>query len=120
MSTTRTYDGTPTGALIESDTNPWVEVNGWVVDWSTYDGPRAECPCGDEHDAPIPGVIAPIDTAEGINRCDAAGVFPGDLDAALALARLVGGVVKFEAADPDELTSDDEMRFERRILDEGR
>jgi hypothetical protein len=36
-----------------------------------------------------------MDTDEGIQRCDAADVFEGDLDAALALARVVGGIVKF-------------------------
>ena len=97
---TETYDGTPTDSLIANDTNPWVEVNGEPVDWSTYDGPQAACPCEDFHDAPVPGVIAPMDTEEGINRCDAAAVFDGDLDAALALAQLVGGVAKFYVHDP--------------------
>ena len=98
MSTATTYDGTlPDGVLIASDTNPWVEVAGEPVDWTTSTLPEAACPCG-EHPTVLPGVIAPIDTEEGINRCDAALLFDGDLDAALALARLVGGVVKFETA----------------------
>ena len=117
MSTVETYTGAPTGSLIADGTNPWVEVAGEPVDWTVYHGPRAECPCGDGHDVPVPGVIAPIDTADGVNRCDAAQLFDGDLDAALALARLVGGVVKFEVATDDE---DDDLRHERRLLDEGR
>lgn len=107
------------GPMIASDTNPWVEVDGKPVDWTTSTLPQVECPCG-EHLTVVPGVIAPIDTPEGVNRCDAAETFDGDLSAAFALARLVGGVVKYEAADPADLTSDEELAFERRILEEGR
>lgn len=92
------YDTLPDSARIASETNPWVEVDGVPVDWTTVDLPRTPCPCDEEHDALVPGVIDAMDTNEGIQMCDSTDVFEGDLDAALALARLVGGVVKFEAA----------------------
>jgi len=99
MSATLTYDGTlPDGVMIASETNPWVEVDGEPVDWTTSTLPRVPCPCDEDHAALVPGVIDAMDSDEGVQRCDASGVFDGDLDAALALARLVGGVVKFEAA----------------------
>jgi len=101
MGATLTYDGTlPDGVLIASDTNPWVEVAGKPVDWTTSTLPRTPCPCDEDHLALAPGVIDAMDTDEGIQRCDAANVGDsfGDLDAALALAQLVGGVVKFETA----------------------
>lgn len=91
-----TYDGTPFDGCIQSDTNPWVEVAGVPVDWTARDQSTwTVCPCEDMGSTPLAGVIAPMDTPEGVQRCDACGAFDGDLDAALALARTVGGVVRF-------------------------
>lgn len=90
------YDTLPDGVLIADGTNPWVEVDGVPVDWTTVDLPRVPCSCDEEHDALVDGVIDAIDSPEGIQRCDSAETNLGDLDAALALAKLVGGVVKFE------------------------
>ena len=91
------YDTLSDGVQIESETNPWVEVNGKPVNWTTSTLPRVNCPCDEDHAAIVPGVIDSMDTDEGIQRCDAADVFEGDLDAALALARVVNGTVKFSA-----------------------
>lgn len=98
--TTTTYDGSDIGdAKIESDTNPWVELDGEPVDWMRVLLPRRACPCGESGKVLIPGVLDAMDTPEGIQRCDTCNTYPGDLDAALALAKLVGGVVKFTQED---------------------
>lgn len=90
------YDGTRTDVMIADRTNPWVEVDGVPVDWTKVDLPRVECPCGEQFKVVLAGVLEAMDTPEGIQRCDTCGIYPGDLDAALALARLVGGVVKYQ------------------------
>lgn len=96
MTTAVIYDGTlPDGVLIEDQTNPWVEVDGVPVDWTTTDRPRVQCPCDEMGQVVLAGVLDAMDTPAGVQRCDACGTYDGDLDAALALARLVGGVVKF-------------------------
>lgn len=100
---TVTYDGTDTDRLIASDTNPWVEVDGKPVDWTTTTLPRTECPCGEMGHVIVPGVLDGMDSEHGVQRCDTCNTYPGDLDAALALAQLVSGVVKFHA-DPAPLT----------------
>lgn len=115
----RTFDGTyDDNALMVPGTDPWVEIDGVPVDWTTCncgsgpntplslhasicsrraaDRPNACETCAGE---PVAGVIAPMNTREGIQRCDECERFEGDLDAALALARLVGGTVKYVAAD---------------------
>lgn len=86
------------GVMIADGTDPWVEVDGVAVDWMTHpllkdstpDLPRCNCP------ASTPGILPAMNTPEGIQRCDECQMFDGDLDAALALAKKVGGVVKFE------------------------
>lgn len=91
----------PDRRLIADGTNPWVEVptrtGSIVVDWSqsTLAGdPDNDCDgCAG---GPLPGVIAPMDTEIGIQRCDTCQRFDGDLAAADALARIVGGVARFE------------------------
>jgi hypothetical protein len=94
-----TYDGTPTDALIADGTNPWVEVDGAPVDWTAHPGPRAACPCGEMGEVVLPGVLEAMDSAHGVARCDACSTaghgYDGDLDAALALAKHVGGIVKY-------------------------
>lgn len=95
MSVEAIYDGTPIDVQIEDRTNPWIEVDGVPVDWTTIDLPRIPCPCEDMGLVVLPGVLDGMDTPQGVQRCDGCDAYPGDLDAALALARLVGGVVKF-------------------------
>lgn len=93
--TIATYDGSPIVGLIEDGTDPWIEVEGKPVDWTTSTLPRVPCPCGENGEVVLAGVLDGMNTAVGIQRCDACDTYPGDLDAALALARVVGGVVKF-------------------------
>lgn len=54
--------------------------------------------------SPVAGTLPAMDTPEGIQRCDECQVFPGDLEAAQALADMVGGVVRFVkyVSDDDE------------------
>lgn len=94
-----TYDGTPTGLMIADGTNPWVEVDGAPYDWTTNPLPLdpdgdPECAC---NLSPLAGTLDAVDDEYGIQRCDECQRFDGDLDAALALAHLVGGIVRFEA-----------------------
>lgn len=99
----KTFDGTYADfTLIASGTDPWVEVDGKPVDWVAKNLPTdPDNDCESCADMPISGVIAPINTREGIERCDECKRFEGDLDAAFALAKLVGGAVKYET-DEDE------------------
>lgn len=90
------YDGTPIDGLIKDRTNPWVEVDGKPVDWTESPLPRVACPCEDMGQVVVPGVLDGMDTPEGVQRCDGCGIYESDLDAALALAKRVGGVAKFE------------------------
>lgn len=63
-----------------------------LLEWAGV--PEFPCDsCGDI----LPGVIEDMDTHEGIQRCDECSVYDGDLEAALALADHVGGVVRFHA-----------------------
>lgn len=91
----RTFDGSPSSSLIESGTNPWVEVDGQPVDWVASPLPRQPCPCGEMGRVILAGVLDGTDTPQGIQRCDICSTYVGDLEAALALAQLVGGTVKF-------------------------
>jgi hypothetical protein len=80
--------------MIADGTNPWVEVDGVPVDWVEREPlhPVNDCGlCGDFLD----GAIAAMDTNEGVQRCDECDLFEGDIEAAEALARLVGGVVEW-------------------------
>lgn len=110
MMTAVVYDGTlPEGVLIADRTNPWIEVDGEPVDWERwslanldkldFDGCEEGCGAGG---TPLAGVIAPMDTVIGVQRCDTCDVFPGDLEAAQALAATVGGVVMFEPMSDSE------------------
>lgn len=104
-----TYTGEPLTEMIADQTNPWVESHGqpinWtrhpVSDWRARYGVTEVTDCeGCEHSI-LPGVIESMDTPEGIQRCDSCQRHRGDLDAALALAALVGGVVRFEIEDDE-------------------
>lgn len=97
------YDGAlAEGVLIRDGTDPWIEVDGVPVDWSASSLPRrVQCPCGEGFVVIEPGVIDGMNTPHGVQRCDACSTYDGDLSAALALARRVGGVVKFETAEED-------------------
>lgn len=86
----------PDDVFIADGTNPWIEVDGVAVTWPRADlaaAPGNDCDCFDQ---PVPGVLAPMDSDVGVQACDECKLFPGDLEAAQALAALVGGVVKFE------------------------
>lgn len=92
----RSYDGIlAPWVLIEEDTDPWVEVNGEPVDWTSSTLPRVPCPCGENGEVVEPGVLDGMNSPHGVQRCDACSTYDGDLDAALALARRVGGVARF-------------------------
>lgn len=81
-----------TDALIHGHTNPWIrDPHGADVDLAERFGhfPTAtDSPCGEC--GPLPGTLAPMDTHRGIQRCDACDLYPGDLDAAAALAASLG------------------------------
>lgn len=62
------------------------------------------CGCG-----PLQGVLAPINTREGVQRCDDCHTYDSDLDAALALAVRIGGEVKFWQHDSDRLATLDDL-----------
>lgn len=89
----------PEGVFIASGTNPWVEVDGKPVDWLAidlrlYDRAGNDCDgCGNV----VPGAIEAMDTPEGIQCCDECLRIEGDLEAAQALAEIVGGTVHFFA-----------------------
>lgn len=70
-------------ALIERDTDPWIEDPSGVV--ITFVGPGMVGGCGDGGHV-IDGVLAPMNTDEGIQRCDACDLYSGDLEAAAAIA----------------------------------
>lgn len=99
MTDIRTFEGAlQPGWLIAEVTNPWVEAGGHEVDWTRVDFPPAVGnKCETCWDSPIPGTLPAMDSPTGIQRCDACEKFEGDLEAALALAKLVNGVVRFEA-----------------------
>lgn len=82
------WDGSP-DALIESETDPWVsDPTGLTVDLVVAgDGVLGEC---GELGHFLPGVLAPMNTDEGIERCDACATFDSDLDAARAVATSFG------------------------------
>lgn len=91
--------------LIASRTNPWVEVNGEPVDWTdpVWNNQRVVRPqCDTCNGTILPGVIEAMDSNEGIQRCDECDTYPGDLEAAWQLARLVDGVVVYETGEDDE------------------
>lgn len=80
------WNGLP-GALIESETNPWIK------------NPSGEAikllpgflggGCGESIHW-TRGVLTSMDSDEGIQRCDACGIYPGDLEAAAAVAKIYG------------------------------
>lgn len=70
-------------AVIESETNPWLQwPEGGPIDLTPYiGGPGPDCPdCG----GLLSGVLN-MDSVFGIQRCDTCEKYPGDLDAAKAL-----------------------------------
>lgn len=74
-------------AVIESETNPWIkDPSGIPISFASAD---VTGPCGEAIHF-IPGVLAPMDTDEGIQRCDQCELYPGDLEAARAVAETFG------------------------------
>ena len=84
----RQWTGSPT-ALIESETDPWIKDPSGVAVSFPPPWPGTAGPCG-ELGHFIPGVLAPMNTSEGVQRCDACDLYAGDLDAALAVAKTFG------------------------------
>lgn len=80
------WDGSE-GAVFESETNPWVKDPSGVA--ISFTESNMLGPCGEMIHF-IPGVLAPMDTDEGIQRCDACEIYPGDLEAARAVAKTFG------------------------------
>lgn len=73
-------------AIIARGTNPWVELDGVPIAYSPS-MQREGGPCG----LPIhvvPGVLN-MDDNEGLQRCDECDLYPGDLEAAAAVAKTV-------------------------------
>ena len=85
------WNGRP-GALIHGHTNPWLrDPDGSDADLAARFGPTptaADSPCG--ACGPLAGILAPMDTGHGIQRCDVCDLYPGDLEAAAALAAHLG------------------------------
>lgn len=87
----RRWNGEP-NAVIESETNPWLRDRFGSGDLNlakmneTFARHMLPHACDPNMYDLVPGVLAPMDTAHGIQRCDACNLFPGDLDAARALA----------------------------------
>lgn len=50
---------------------------------------------------PVPGVLAPMNDSFGVQACDICSFDLSDLDAALRLAQLIGGDVRFWQDDPE-------------------
>ncbi|MER7798551.1 hypothetical protein [Microbacterium sp. NPDC096154] len=83
------WDGAP-GAVIESETNPWLRDEfGRDIDLSAVPATNPDG-CDTCRWGILPGVLAPMDTIFGIQRCDECQIYPGDLAAARALADLLG------------------------------
>lgn len=93
--------------MIASDTNPWIEVDGVPVDWTQaahsppVESRRTDNGC-DSCGNFLDGVIESMDTDLGVVRCDECSIYEGDIEAAWALALLVGGVVRYEQEDEEE------------------
>lgn len=96
----RQFDGVYTEATpnIARETDPWVGVDGVPYDWMARPLPDApDNDCEICRDSPVSGALQAMNTPAGIERCDECEVFEGDLDAAFALAALVGGTVYYES-----------------------
>lgn len=78
--------------------DPWVEIQGQPVDWQASIFRPASNGCDQCAGSPLPGVIPAMNTPEGVQRCDQCNRYFDDWAAVTALARLVGGVVKFYPA----------------------
>lgn len=76
--------------LMAAETDPWLQhPDGTVVDLTPHLRTMPPGPCGECNG----GFHAPTGngpTEQGIERCDACDVHPGDLDAAAALAAAIG------------------------------
>lgn len=76
--------------VMQDGTDPWLQhPDGTVVALEKHLQALPAGECGDCRG----GFFAPTDngpTEQGIERCDACSMFPGDLDAAWALAGVIG------------------------------
>lgn len=93
------WNGSYEGVMIESDTDPWLEVDGKRIDFRYAAIVPGTC---EEGGHLIDGVLGMHDC--GIERCDACDLFDGDLSAALAYAEHlnVGATVWYFPAEDDE------------------
>lgn len=82
------WNGSET-AVIESETDPWIKDPSGVPISFIPPVPGELGPCG-EYGHFIPGVLAPINTDEGIETCDSCQLYDSDLRAARALAETFG------------------------------
>ena len=98
------YTGQLDGVLIADQTDPWLQhPDGTEVDLLPHLADLTPGPC--EEDC-AGGFFAPTSNGpadQGIERCDACNVYEGDLEAAAALAALIGPeiTVWFEVDDDD-------------------
>lgn len=101
--TARLYTGDLTGVMIADQTDPWLQrPDGSVVTLVPHLTPLEPGPvCGECRG----GFFAPTDsgpTDQGIERCDECDLYLGDLDAALALAELIGPDITVWYEDDEE------------------
>lgn len=83
--------------IIAAETEPWLQRdNGEEIDLTEYDLDTLLPQLNDCDGCAGTGVFAPVNTNHGINRCDQCQAFPGDLEAAAAVAQVIGGHVYFE------------------------
>ncbi len=99
MSTTKRYDGAPLApdAYIAPDSDPWLQdaATGERVNLQPFtptprDTDPGDCECAAS--AILPGVFAPCNDDYGIEAHDECAAFPGDLEAAAALAAYLSTV----------------------------
>jgi hypothetical protein len=85
------YTGDLTGVMIADQTDPWLQhPDGSEVDLLPHLAALTPGPCGEDCSG---GFFAPTSNGpadQGIERCDQCNIYAGDLDAAVALAALIG------------------------------
>ena len=84
-----------TDVALLAEEDPWVETAEGMVDWiNDIDGDvllpaptdPAECP-----ETCHAGILVACNDEYGVQRCDQCQVYDGDIEAAIALANIVGG-----------------------------
>lgn len=95
------------GVTLADCTDPWLQhPDGSVVALTEHLAALTPGECGECRG----GFFAPTDngpTEQGVERCDACDAYPGDLDAAVALAALIGpDITVWYEPDTDEQEDD--------------